>query len=45
LKPEDLRQAAVVLDSANSEAPLPRNVLSTPPKLMDPFHYPDSAEK
>jgi hypothetical protein len=50
LRPEDLRQAAVVLatvllDAANSEAPLPRNVLPTQPKLTDPFHYPDPAKK
>lgn len=50
LRPEDLRQAAVVLatvllDAANNEAPLPRNVLPTQPKLTDPFHYPDPAKK
>jgi hypothetical protein len=29
----------VLLDAANSEAPLPRNVLPTQPKPTDPFHY------
>jgi len=50
LRPEDLRQAAVVLatvllDAANSEAPLPRNVLPAQPKLTEPFHYPDPAKR
>jgi len=50
LRPEDLRQAAVVLatvllDAADSENPLPRNVLPTQPKLTDPFHYPDPAKE
>ena len=50
LRPEDLRQAAVVLatvllDAANSAVPLPRNVVPTQPKLTDPFHYPDPAKK
>jgi Zn-dependent M28 family amino/carboxypeptidase len=43
---EDLRQAAVVLaalllDAADSEKPLPRNVLPTQPKVTNPLHYPD----
>jgi Zn-dependent M28 family amino/carboxypeptidase len=43
---DDLRQAAVVLaalllDAADSEKPLPRNVLPTQPKVTDPLHYPD----
>ncbi len=50
LRPEDLRQAAVVLatvllDAADSPGPLPRNVLPTQPKLTDPYHYPDPAKK
>lgn len=50
LRPEDLREAAVVLasvllDAANSEAPLPRNVVPTQPKVTDPFQYPDPAKK
>jgi hypothetical protein len=50
LRPEDLRQAAVVLasvllDAANIEKPLPRKVLPTQPKVTDPFHYPDPAKK
>ena len=43
---DDLRQAAVVLaavllDAANAETPLPRNVLPTQPRPTDPFRYPD----
>jgi hypothetical protein len=50
LRPDDLRQAAVilatvVLDAGNSEAPLPRKVLPTQPRVTDPFHYPDPAAK
>jgi carboxypeptidase Q len=50
LRPEDLRQAAVVLatvllDAANSDKPLPRKVLPTQPSVTDPFHYPDPAKK
>jgi carboxypeptidase Q len=50
LRPEDLRQAAVVLasvlmDAANSEKPLPRKVLPSQPRVTDPFHYPDPAKK
>jgi hypothetical protein len=49
LRPEDLRQAAVILatvmlDAASSDAPLPRNVLPTQPRLTDPFHYKDPAK-
>lgn len=45
LKPEDLRQAAVVLASillsaANSDEPLPRMPLPTRPTASDPFAYP-----
>jgi hypothetical protein len=48
LRAEDLRQAAVVLatvllDAANAETPLPRNVLPTQPKATDPFKYQDPA--
>jgi carboxypeptidase Q len=50
LRPEDLRQAAVVLatvllNAANSEKPLPRKVLPTQPSVTDPFHYPDPSKK
>ncbi|MEP6884150.1 MAG: M20/M25/M40 family metallo-hydrolase [Gammaproteobacteria bacterium] len=50
LRPEDLRQAAVVLasvlmDAANIEKPLPRKVLPTQPEVTDPFHYPDPSKK
>lgn len=50
LRPEDLRQAAVVLasvlmDAANVERPLPRKVLPSQPLVTDPFHYPDPAKK
>jgi carboxypeptidase Q len=50
LRPEDLRQAAVVLasflmDAANIEKPLPRKVLPTQPRITDPFHYPDPAKR
>ena len=50
LRPEDLRQAAVVLasvlmDAANSEKPLPRKVVPSQPRVTDPFHYPDPAKK
>jgi carboxypeptidase Q len=50
LRPEDLRQAVVVLasvlmDAANVERPLPRKVLPSEPKVTDPFHYPDPAKK
>jgi carboxypeptidase Q len=50
LRPEDLRQAAVVLasvlmDAAMSDRPLPRKVLPTQPQVTDPFHYPDPTKK
>lgn len=50
LRPEDLRQAAVVLagvllDAANTEKPLPRKPVPSQPGLTDPFHYPDPAKK
>jgi carboxypeptidase Q len=50
LRPQDLRQAAVVLASvlliaANSERPLPSKPLPTQPTLTDPFQYPDPAKK
>jgi carboxypeptidase Q len=50
LRPEDLRQAAVVLASvlltaANSDKPLPRKTLPTQPRVTDPFQYPDPAKK
>jgi len=50
LRPQDLRQAAVVLAtvlaaSANAEKPLPRKMLPTQPVVTDPFQYPDPAKK
>ena len=50
LRPEDLRQAvvvlaAVLLDAANTEKPLPRKALPTQPRVTDPFHFPDPAKK
>jgi hypothetical protein len=46
VRTEDLRQAAVILatlllDAADSEKPLPRNVLPTQPKVTDTFKYPE----
>lgn len=46
LRTEDLRQAAVVmatmlLDAANAETPLPRNVTPTQPHPTNPFAYPE----
>ncbi len=50
LRPQDLRQAAVIvaammLDAANADQPLPRRVLPTQPRVTDPFAYPDPSEK
>jgi hypothetical protein len=50
LRPQDLRQAAVVLAtvlaaSANADKPLPRKTLPTQPAVTDPFQYPDPAKK
>jgi hypothetical protein len=49
LRPDDMRQAAVILatvllDAANSEAPLPGKPLPTQPRLTDPFHYPEPSK-
>jgi hypothetical protein len=49
LRAQDLRQAAVILatlllDAAEADQPLPRNVLPTQPKTTDPFAYPDPAQ-
>ncbi len=49
LRADDLRQAAVVLaavllDAADSETPLPGKVLPTQPRLTDPFHYPEPSK-
>ena len=49
LRTEDLRQAAVVmaavlLDAAESDTPLPRNVLPTQPVKTDNFSYRDPAK-
>ncbi len=46
VRADDLRQAAVILaslllDAADSEKPLPRNVLPTQPKVTEPFKYAD----
>jgi len=46
LRIDDLRQAAVIMaamlmDAANSDAPLPRNVIPTQPKAPDPFKFAD----
>jgi Zn-dependent M28 family amino/carboxypeptidase len=46
LRTEDLRQAAVILatvllQAAESDAPLPRNVMPTQPNPTDPFLYRD----
>jgi hypothetical protein len=46
LKPEDLRQAAVIMASflwnaANRDEPLPRMPLPTQPRPSDPFEYPE----
>jgi carboxypeptidase Q len=50
LRPQDLRQAAVVLATvllaaATSEKPLPRKMLPTEPRVTDPFQYPDPSKK
>ena len=49
LRPDDLRQAAVVLatlllDAADSAQPLPRKMLPTEPQLTDPFNYPEPSK-
>ena len=50
LRPEDLRQAAVVLatvlmTAANTEKPLPRKPVPSQPGVTDPFTYPDPAKR
>ena len=50
LRPDDLRQASVVLASvlltaANADKPLPRKPIPTQPVVADPFSYPDPAKK
>jgi carboxypeptidase Q len=50
LRPEDLRQASVVLATvllaaANSDKPLPRRPVPTQPTVDDPFAYPDPAKR
>jgi len=50
LRPQDLRQAAVVLATvllaaANNDKALPRKTLPTQPAVTDPFQYPDPAKK
>jgi hypothetical protein len=50
LRTEDLRQAAVImatvlLQAAESDTPMPRNVLPKQPTPTDPFHYRDPAKE
>lgn len=50
LRPEDLRQASVVLatvllSAASSDKPLPRRPVPTQPVVTDPFAYPDPTKK
>jgi carboxypeptidase Q len=49
LRPEDIRQAAVImatvlLDAANAEMALPGKPVPTQPKLTDPFGYPEPSK-
>ena len=49
LRPDDLRQAAVVLatlllDAANSDVPLPHKVPPTKPAVTNPFQYPEPSK-
>lgn len=49
LRPDDLRQAAVILatvllDAANIEVPLPGKPLPTQPRVTDPFSYPEPSK-
>ncbi len=49
LRPDDLRQAAVVLatlllDAANSDLPLPHKAIPTKPSVTNPFHYPEPSK-
>ncbi len=49
LRPEDLRQASVILasvllDAANNETPLPGKPLPSQPRVTDPFHYPEPSK-
>ncbi len=50
LRPQDLRQAVVVLaavmmDAANADSPLPRKPEPTQPEPTGPFHYPDPVDR
>lgn len=50
LRPEDLRQASVILasllwEAANADKPLPARPLPTRPKQTDPFRYEDPDKK
>ena len=50
LRPEDLRQAALVLttllvETAMRDQPLPRGAIPTRPSVSDPFHYADPARR
>jgi len=50
LRPEDMREAAVILASvlvaaANSDRPLPRKPVPSQPAISDPFAYPDPAKR
>jgi Zn-dependent M28 family amino/carboxypeptidase len=49
LRPDDLRQAAVVLatlllDAANADVPLPHKAIPTKPSVTNPFHYPEPSK-
>ena len=49
LRPDDLRQAAVILatvllDAADFEEPLPGKPIPTRPRLTDPFSYPEPSK-
>jgi hypothetical protein len=49
LRPEDIRQAAVImatvlLDAANAETALPGKPVPTQPRLTDPFGYPEPSK-
>jgi len=49
LRPDDLRQAAVILatlllDAANADLPLPKKPLPTKASVTDPFRYPEPSK-
>jgi carboxypeptidase Q len=50
LRGDDMRQAAVVLaavlvDAANADKPLPHKAVPTQPRVTDPYAYPDPSKK